>query len=155
VQGKKDRLALGEGLEKQEKERDKEIKEQQKKLSRDCPRLGMTPGEASSKSRGELSGYIEAQAIKVANRKAQQDKLEHDRKLMKEIQTDRQRVALEKRLDEENKLRRQLGSTQNPGQWVRHAKNVLHEVRRNFQHSVDAGIHTKDCGRAVRVGHGD
>ena len=133
VQGKKDRLALEKAREKQEKERDKEIKEQQKKLEQIAQGWGMTPGEASSKSRGELSGYIEAQAIKVANRKAQQDKLEHDRKLMKEIQTDRQRVALEKRLDEENKLRRQLGSTQNPGAMsAAPPKNVLHEVREKF-----------------------
>lgn len=76
-------------LQKQEqerKERAKVLSEDQKRLSLLAQGYGLQKGEADSMSRGELSGFVENQAMQIAQKKAQQDQILNLAKFQNQLQ---------------------------------------------------------------------
>ena len=61
--------------EKQRKDKAKALGEDQKRLSMLAQGYGLEKGEADSMSRGELSGFVEQQAMQIAQQKQQQDQI--------------------------------------------------------------------------------
>ena len=71
---------------KQRRERSKALAEDQKRLELLAQGYGMEKGEASSMSRGELSGFIEKKTMEVAQRKAEQDQILNLQKFANQVQ---------------------------------------------------------------------
>ena len=76
-------------LQKQEqerKERAKTLAEDQKRLSLLAQGYGLEKGEADAMSRGELSGFVETQAMQIAQKKAQQEQILNLAKFQNQLQ---------------------------------------------------------------------
>jgi hypothetical protein len=101
-------------LQKQEqerKERAKALSEDQKRLSLLAQGYGLEKGEADAMSRGELSGFVENQAMQIAQKKAQQEQILNLAKFQNQLQqTDINRQLAQSQLQFAQANQRQINA---------------------------------------------
>ena len=104
VQGKQARRDVLQQQDKQEKERDKQMAEEQKRLEQIAQGFGMSKGKAASMSSGELAGYVEVEAMRIAQNKQKLELQQQRNKVEQMLARQKKQKNLEAKIDRENKL---------------------------------------------------